>query len=245
MTLGYRKRFLSTKQLKTKIVIKRMVNMKLTKSRRLNLLNEFIQKWINQENSTRSHVVVQVIDKCKELGLEDLLAEEGITFHQTDDVLKDMNANQQKVFRWLGCFQEVNAAPVKIFEFEPAILAAMPKNLRISYLNHVYGISDVFVGARNSEDGQIVDIGTVTASLIKESAEAQMALVKLNSKPSRKAAEKAMKELDDHIGQGLAAQNTLREEFGLEMKNHRNGFTRTGAVVSSKGLKLAQWSLEL
>ena len=219
--------------------------MKLTKLRRLNLLNEFIQKWINQENSTRSHVVVQVIDKCKELGLDELLAEEGITFHQTNDPLKDMNANQQKVFRWLGCFQEVNAAPVKIFEFEPAILAAMPKNLRISYLNHVYGISDIYVGARNNEDGKVVDIGTVTASLIKESSEAQVALINLQSKPSRKAAEKAFRELDDHIGQGLAAQNTLKEEFGLEMKNRQARFPRTSKAVSTNAQSNTQRILGL
>ena len=206
--------------------------MKLT-STRLEILNTYIDKWMELPRTKRINVADQVCDVMIELGLDELLKPLDICFSKSGDIEKDMRTRQQMFFRWLGRYLESKKQTDKLFYIEQAIVAAMPQEIRISYLNAVYSVADIYVGARNNDDGQIVDIGTVTASLIKESSEAQVALINLQSKPSRRAAEKAFKELDDHIGQGIAAQNTLKEEFGLEMKNRQTSFTRTGKAVST------------
>ena len=206
--------------------------MKLT-STRLEILNTYIDKWMELPRTKRINVADQVCDVMIELGLDELLKPLDICFSKSGDIEKDMRTRQQMFFRWLGRYLESKKQTDKLFYIEQAIVAAMPQEIRISYLNAVYSVADIYVGARNREDGQILDIGTVTASLIKESSEAQVALINLQSKPSRRAAEKAFKELDDHIGQGIAAQNTLKEEFGLEMKNRQTSFTRTGKAVST------------
>ena len=109
--------------------------------------------------------------------------------------------NGQKLFRWLGLYDGINSFPERLWVIEPAMLAAMPKDIRVEYLNAVFGVSGVFVCNRSTEDGDL-DRVRLAASLTKEQMEAQLSVIELSANPAVQAAEAAHKEVSEAVAMG-------------------------------------------
>ncbi|MFT6910060.1 MAG: hypothetical protein ACJAS1_006788, partial [Oleiphilaceae bacterium] len=120
---------------------------------RLDLLMKAINAWLELPKVSRSAMATAVVQAVDDLKLATVLAKEGIAFTYSDDIFNDARVNAQKIFRWLGQYEGQHAVPERLFHVEQALLAAMPVELRIGYLNDVYGMVGVTVVVDYVGDG--------------------------------------------------------------------------------------------
>jgi len=126
---------------------------------------------------SREAVAVCVTEAHEALGAE---AVTGIGFDSANkDCYTRAKSAAQKLYRWLGGDDEQEAKlPANML---PSILAAMPMEGRLSFLNQwlcQLGIEARSVGCHV---GERLDVSTHLRSVMKESGEAQLALVSLPS----------------------------------------------------------------
>ena len=119
-------------------------------------------------------------------------------FTRTDDLHNDARVNSQRLFRDLGRHDEDSARPDRLFAIEPAIVAAMPEEIRLDYLNAVFGLSGVVIRSRQVSEADI-DAPRMAAMLTKEQAEAQVAVIELGLTPDYSAAQKAHREVAEAV----------------------------------------------
>lgn len=180
---------------------------------RLDHLMMAINRWLELPRVSRSIVANEIVQTVARLDLKEKLELEGISFNYSDDLYNDSRVNAQKIFRWLGQYEGLHAFPDRLFFLEQAILAAMPKHLRLSYLNEVYGMVGVTVVADHYGDAVVLKTADIAASLTKENSEAQIAIIRLGSDPTRDAVTEAYRELRESRGTTQAAMNLLEREF--------------------------------
>ncbi|WP_434939170.1 hypothetical protein ACRWQN_17650 [Shewanella sp. HL-SH8] len=180
---------------------------------RLNLLMKAINAWLELPKVSRSVLAAAVAQAVDDLKLATVLAKEGITFTHSDDIYNDARVNAQKIFRWLGQYEGQHAVPERLFHVEQALLAAMPVDLRISYLNDVYNMVGVTVVVDHVSDGTAMNVADMAATLIKENGEAQMAVVRLGIVPSRHDVEQAYRELRESRGFTQASMDALERDY--------------------------------
>lgn len=182
---------------------------------RLDLLMVAIHRWLEMPKVSRSIMAAEVVTAANELGLMPLLANEGISFNCTDDPYNDSRVNAQKIFRWLGQYQENHAMPERLFHVEQAILAAMPQHLKLNYLNAVYGMVGVTVVANVADGTQPLSPARLAMSLTKENAEAQVAVIQLGNAPCRADVLAAYRELTEAKGVTQAVLNALEANYSF------------------------------
>tara|TARA_R110002124_G_scaffold163667_7_gene331053 strand:- start:987 stop:1580 length:594 start_codon:yes stop_codon:yes gene_type:complete len=180
---------------------------------RLNLLMKAINSWLELPKVSRSALATSVVQAVDDLKLATVLAKEGITFTHSDDMFNDARVNAQKLFRWLGQYADQNAVPERLFYVEQAILAAMPVELRIGYLNDVYGMVGVTVVVDHVSDGMSLSTGDMAATLTKENCDAQVAVIRLGINPTRHQVETAHRELRESRGVTSMSLEVLERKY--------------------------------
>ncbi|MBO1894201.1 hypothetical protein HNW13_000075 [Shewanella sp. BF02_Schw] len=180
---------------------------------RLDLLMVAIHRWLEMPKVSRSIIAAEVVASVDALGLAGALAKEGISFNCTSDSYNDARVNAQKIFRWLGQYQENHAMPERLFHVEQVILAAMPQQLKLNYLNAVYAMVGVTVVADHGLSSAEINTATLAISLTKENAEAQVAVIQLGDAPNREAVIAAHRELSESRGTTQAAMDLLEKHF--------------------------------
>ncbi|MDP5145492.1 hypothetical protein ORI98_03440 [Shewanella sp. ULN5] len=180
---------------------------------RLDLLMKAINAWLELPKVSRSALATAVVQAVDELKLATVLAKEGITFTHSDDIYNDARVNAQKIFRWLGQYADQNAVPERLFFVEQALLAAMPVDLRIGYLNDVYNMVGVTVVVDHVSDGLALSSNDIAATLTKENCEAQIAVIRLGVAPTRHEIEQAYRELRESRGTTQAAMDVFERSY--------------------------------
>ncbi|MCU8086851.1 hypothetical protein [Shewanella sp. SM21] len=180
---------------------------------RLDLLMVAIHRWLEMPKVSRSIIASEIVTAANELGLMPLLANEGISFNSTSDPYNDSRVNAQKIFRWLGQYQETHAMPERLFHVEQAILAAMPQPLKLNYLNAVYGMVGVTVVADHGFSRYEINTAALAITLTKENSEAQVAVIQLGNSPSRDEVVTAYRELTESRGTTQAALDLLEKHY--------------------------------
>ncbi|ASX25885.1 hypothetical protein [Candidatus Williamhamiltonella defendens] len=184
----------------------------MKKYSRLDLLMAAVNRWLEQPKASRSKITAEIVQSAEDCGLTEQLANEGITFNCTDDIYNDMRVNAQKIFRWLGHYEGIHPFHDRLWHIEVAILGAMPENLRLNYLNDVYGVIGALVCARQ-RNGQNIDATRMAASLTKEQMEAQISVIELGSRPDLHAAKTAYREVSEAVATGTAVLAELERTF--------------------------------
>ena len=179
---------------------------------RLDLLMVAVNRWLEHPKASRSKITAEIVQAAEDFGLTKQLANEGITFNRTDDIYNDMRVNAQKIFRWLGQYEGVHPFHDRLWHIEVAILGAMPEELRLAYLNDVYGVIGALVCARQ-QDGQNIDATRMAASLTKEQMEAQVSVIELGDRPDLWAAQTAHREVSEAVATGTAVLGELERVF--------------------------------
>ena len=178
---------------------------------RLDLLGKHMRTWLDMPGVSLTSMAMEIVDRFSAIGLDHGLQIEDIFFMRTDDVCTDADTNRQKIFRWLGWLDNgQKRSPARLFFVEQAIVAAMPEDIRIDYLTEVYIDSGVSFYA--GTQGNTVDLDTGLVSLMKETSEAQIALIKLAKDPAMKG--EALRELKEALAAHENLLTTLQEMGG-------------------------------
>ena len=196
---------------------------------RLNLLMKTIHRVLELPKMTRFALAIDVVAAVERLGLSEVLAAEGISFASTQDVHNDARINAQKLFRWLGQYEGQHPQVDRLFHVEQALVAALPEHLRVQYLNDVFGCTGVTVIADRMSDGHVLHVADMAASLTKENAEAQVAVIHLGEEPKREQLVAAHRELKE------SAATTQASMAALELAY---------PYLASHGGKAAQYAAE-
>jgi len=167
---------------------------------RLGILSKHITRWLEMPGMTQTTIAIEIVEQFRRLGLNRSLQVEDIFFMDTGDVVTDANTNRQKIFRWLGWLDNGDKrSPARLFFVEQAIVSAMPEAIRMAYLTEIYMGAGVSIYP--TQQGEEVCMGALAATLIKEGAEAQVALLSLRDDPRRR--NETLRELNE----SLAAHN--------------------------------------
>ncbi|WP_434359852.1 toxin YdaT domain-containing protein [Parasalinivibrio latis] len=183
---------------------------------RLMTLHKYISKWLQRNGMSQSVVAQEIVESFRALDLDKALQVEDIFFMDTGDVFTDVATNRQKIFRWLGFMDNGSKrSPSRLFFVEQAIVAAMPPDIRASYLNEVYGDCGMFFGAEAiATEFCRLDPSKMTESMIKEGSEAQIALLQLGENPNHEKVREAIQELRESIATNLSALRLIDEKYG-------------------------------
>ncbi|MCU8062520.1 hypothetical protein ACQKC1_16890 [Shewanella baltica] len=176
---------------------------------RLNLLMKTIHRVLELPKMTRFALAIDFVAAVERLGLSEVLAAEGISFASTQDVHNDARINAQKLFRWLGQYEGQHPQVDRLFHVEQALVAALPEHLRVQYLNDVFGCTGVTVIADRMNDGHVLHVADMAASLTKENAEAQVAVIHLGPAPKREQLVAAHRELKESAATTQASMAAL------------------------------------
>ncbi|MBU6956072.1 hypothetical protein [Hahella sp. HN01] len=179
---------------------------------RLKLLMSAVNRWLEQPKASRAIICGEIVQAANDCGLSEILKNEGITFNQSDDLYNDLRVNAQKIFRWLGQYDGIHAFLDRLWCLEPAIVAAMPEALRLSYLNDVFGVTGVVVCSRQVSCEHI-DATRMAACLTKEQMEAQVSVIELGIHPDLESARRAYQEVSEAVATGAAVLGELERTY--------------------------------
>ncbi len=96
---------------------------------------------------------------------------------------------------------------------EQAIVGAMPRELRVAYLNEVYGGAAVCFSLEMINIDTPTDQAQATTNMIREGAEAQIALLALGENPTPAQVQKARTELKESIATSEGALVVLNKMY--------------------------------
>ena len=182
---------------------------------RLEKLNTAVSQWLDYPKASQQSITVDIINAVEQAGMTDSLKSAGIIFTLTGDIFRDARINAQKIFRWLGRYEEQAVFYERVFEFETALLLVMPETIRIDYLDSVYGDVGIFVCNRPAVDGQLVG-KDLAASLLQETSEASVAVVQLASGAAADSPERAKvvkRELREAISMAVLVLDATNKQF--------------------------------
>ncbi|WP_431688936.1 hypothetical protein [Hahella sp. NBU794] len=187
---------------------------------RLVILTKHLNRWLEKANVSQTAAAQEIVEQFRALGLDKELQAEDIFFMDTGDVFTDANTNRQKIFRWLGYMDNGTKKSMgRLWLVEQAIVAAMPADIRVAYLNEVFGDCGVCISSLSQDRScSRLDVSRVVESMIKEDSEAQIALLKLGVSPTPAQVCDAHLELRESVGTQLAVLDWLERKFPVLAK---------------------------
>ena len=202
---------------------------------RYSLIQNYINRWLGLPGLTRTILTDRVVTAFNDLHLDHILNDHGVKFKTTNcmNCEEPMRVNAQKFFRWLGFKGEQYQSEEKILHLEPAIVAAMPNDIKIAYLNEVYAGTGVYIGVRQGDEPDLEGNGggciyKMVASITKENSEAQVAVVQLGSNPTADQIKETYRELKESAGTTLGAIDFFEQKFSnIFKKRSRSNWAKT------------------
>ena len=206
--------------------------MKTASQDRFRLIQSYVNKWLSCSQINRAILTDKVVTAFFNLKLDQILTDEAVKFKTTNGIDCDnaMRVNAQKLFRWLGYYDEQPASIEKLLHLEPAIVAAMPNDLKMGYLNEVYAGSGVYIGVVQGNEPDLGGdgcINKVAASITKENSEAQVAVIQLGTDPTIDQIKNTYRELAESVGTSLGAIEYLENRFGWAFGKERRQWAKT------------------
>jgi hypothetical protein len=158
----------------------------------ISTIRDHVVRWRKAEGWSREAVVQAIVEAHERIGGP---ATCGIVFDPTTrDTFERMKVNADRVFRWLDDeSKDNNLLPVN---FQLSIWAAMPMDRRLHCIADCLGQIDVAVVGVAAKPTATFDTSLHLGSLIKESSEAQLALIN-TTKGTLVELEGARKEVGD------------------------------------------------
>ncbi|MGI0120172.1 hypothetical protein [Zooshikella sp. RANM57] len=200
---------------------------------RFSLIQKYINRWLSLPKLSRAILTDKVVTAFLDFGFDQILTDQGIKFKDSHSLNCDqaMRVNAQKFFRWLGFYDEQFKSEPKIIALEPVIVAAMPNDLKLAYLNEVYAMAGVYIGTKKGDETYVSEgeksIRQVAASMTKENAEAQIAVIQLGPNPTTEQIKTTYRELKESAGTTLGAIEFLENTFPHAFKKTRRHNWRT------------------
>lgn len=185
---------------------------------RLHILKRHLDRWALRNGTGHMLIATLIVEEFRRQGLDKTLQTEDIFFMETDDTYTDNATNYKKIFRWLGYLDDdTKRSPARLFFVEQAIVGGMPLDIRLDYVNELYSPAGVFcldikqLGPNSDTDP--LNTQTALNALIKESSEAQRAILTLGTQPSVEAIRATETELQESAATHQASIKLLRERY--------------------------------
>lgn len=176
---------------------------------RLAILRRHMDAWAQMPRHNRSLVAEIIHESFQKSGLSEYITGTGVEFTSSDDHYNDMRVRGQKLWRWLGAYEDCKPQPDKLFYIEQIIVSAMPEEIRVAYLAEVYATAKVCIAI--SQSGEGFSAARIASTLIKENSEAQAAVVELGQHGTPEQRARALKELRESAAATRAAIAALEE----------------------------------
>lgn len=177
----------------------------ITRRRRESLL-EHVNAWAAAHPKKRTGVTMDVVETFYDLGMDGLMADD-MPWKTDGEVTEQVRVNTQKLFRWLEGVCDGRAA---LFCLEQVIVAAMPVDRRMSYLNDIYDCASMVV-AEKPVCATRAKVEQLLARCIKEDAEADQAMIHALTDHSPEALRIALREQEEAWAARGAGINALRD----------------------------------
>ena len=169
------------------------------------VVRKYVREWMNRDRISRETVAMELVEVIASMGLTGVLAEDGsdIAFRTTGDAFAMARTNAQQLFRWLGVAEDgIHTDGNRVLELLPAILSAMPADIRSACGNELLADTGLCVASAESGEGACLDV--TLGQMIKECSEAQSAVLALKLNPSTSPI--AVREINEAVA---ALQNAL------------------------------------
>lgn len=140
----------------------------------IGFVRDAVEAWRKREGWSQATAVQEIIDVHVRIGGD---VRTGIRFEPpTKDAFERMRINSERVYRWLDEGKDNNLLGVPFCE---SIIAALPADLRHECVSAMLGRNcGLIVHFSDQTDGRF-DVGQLLHSVIKESGEAESAMVDL------------------------------------------------------------------
>lgn len=162
------------------------------------ILRAEIEAWRTAGRMSREAVAIAIVEAHQALGAD--LATE-ISFDFEGDTFAKARKSAQKIFRWL----DEGNLPANLI---PSIIAALPDELRLRCLSQMFCPMGIEVRAVAGDAPAELDVPTHLRAVMKESSEAQLALVNLAPNASNEVLLAVHKEL---VESAQASENAARD----------------------------------
>lgn len=161
----------------------------------LAILRDHVNAWRKKNHWSRETVVHEIVDMHAKMGADTLT---GIRFDpNTQDVFERTKVNAERVFRWLDDdSKDNNLMPLN---FMPSVLSAMPPDIRVACMNDLFRFIGVVIRPLAVYSGDTLDATKSLIRIIKENADANVALAALTDGVTYTELVTAQKELSESI----------------------------------------------
>ena len=156
-------------------------------------LLEVIDGWRKSGSKSRETAAEEIVCAHEQI---DGPARTGVFFEpRTTDVFKRMHTNAAKFFRWMDDeSKDTNLLSVNML---PSVLAALPEDERIHWLNDYLRPLGLVVRGIDQSQGSMPDMNRLLCDVLKEGSEGTQALAEAAANPSLANVARAVKELAD------------------------------------------------
>jgi hypothetical protein len=171
----------------------------------IGVIRSAINGWRKAQNWSRETAAQRIVEAHAELGAEKVT---GVSFDLPGrDAFSQAKVHGERIFRWLD--DETKDSTLLPANLLPSVLAALPMDQRLHCLNEMFGALGVEVRCADTAAPGEFDTSTHLRNLIKESSEAQMALVSIGANPSPPALRNALKEVREEREAASSAERAL------------------------------------
>lgn len=174
----------------------------------VSFIRDAVEAWRKREGWSQATVVQAIIDTHVRIGAD---VRTGIRFEpQTTDAFDRMRINAERVYRWLDETKDNNLLGAA---FSESILAALPLDLRLECLSAMLGRHCSLTVHCAEPPAVTFQAGVLLRDVIKESGEAESAMVDLVDGATRDELLKAQRELAESIHAQRVALNAVEREL--------------------------------
>ena len=159
----------------------------------IGIIRDYVNQWRKRERWSRETVAQLIVDTHIKLGAD--VATEIYFDNHTKDIAIRQKAYADRIFRWLDDENKDNN--LLCVNFLPSILNALPPDLKQHCANEFAGIFGFTVIPIHQDGAGKFDPKAHTKNLIKESSEAESAMLDVTQDQSLSALKAAHKEVSD------------------------------------------------
>lgn len=177
----------------------------------ISFIRDAVEAWRKREGWSQATVVQEIIDCHIRIGAD---VRTGIRFEpHTTDAFDRMRVNAERVYRWLDETKDNNllGAP-----FTESILAALPPDLRFECLSSMLGRHCGFSVHFSDPAAADFNACALLRDVIKESGEAESAVVDLVDGATAEELIKAQRELSESIHAQRVALEAVERELAAK-----------------------------
>jgi Arc/MetJ-type ribon-helix-helix transcriptional regulator len=159
----------------------------------IGVIRSAVNSWRKSQDWSRETAAQQIVEAHEAIGAHQVT---GITFDLPGrDAFARAKVWGERIFRWLD--DETKDSTLLPANLLPSVLAALPMDQRLHCLNEMFGALGVEVRSADAPMPGEFDASGHLRTMIKESSEAQMALLTAGSNPSPEVLRAALKEVRD------------------------------------------------